>query len=433
MPLQAILSQASTLAMQYRKSGSGSRDRPDRSSSELGTPPGTPPRRASALGEDSVGGRRGSGSSEGLSARQESTDRMTSSASSTSLLSLRDGSTPRPRPTSRLSSFTRNSIFGGDRKVDTAEKTSASSDSSFDAVLHFIPNAASFPPGRALQDMLQQSVMITSGVLPLLTSKPSSSKSTTINSPDVAQVPIGLIHIVPFDVPGPLPSVIESFLLALLPSMAGRGGREVWGSVVSSQAWYTPRVDMGRRPPNASSTETYCGAEVILFGGVRCPHQLVAPQDGSRAQAFLANWSSCFAMPGLIAETRQSAVKAASSPVVQRDQTPNEISNIQRPREDRPLSPHTKAPPAGIRGASQLPPPSRLRHSATSTDIADAPSTPDLDTGGSSCSSSLAPASRGESLEGDVDSREEGEKASAMGGGEKRKGLGKWFRNKMRS
>jgi len=301
---------------------------------------------------------------------------MTKSSSGPSIHSLRDCARPSPR--SRLSSFSRDSVFGGiGKSSETDLKASLDGGSPFDAVINFLTRASDFPPERALQDMLHQAVVLTTGVLPIIARNAAKSSNQQA-------LPISLLHVLPSHVPGPLPAVTESFLLSFLPSFAYRGDREVWASVISTPAWLTNDVDDLTRQPD--SVEQLSGAEVLVFGGLRCPTKVLKDSgetEDVKSRAFLASWESCMYMPGLVAEARRPPPeRTQSSP--QRNHHHNSPPSIAYSY----VGPRT--PPKTTKLLPAVPPETMEKRRSTLVlrDTTDSLSTPELDHSHSSCSSS---------------------------------------------
>lgn len=349
--LPPLLAQATGLASNFRTRSSNAgpvwiRRRGSSDSASSTTPPLTPPTRS----------RRSSGFSPYLSSPNGSFDsysgkispspssidlppriEMKKSTSGASLSGSRESSRPSAR--SRLSaSFSQSNIFGGLAKWNDKSTTALSNGGSpFDAVVNFMPRASEFKPERALQDMLHQAVVLTTAVLPIVARKGPSS-------PSDQALPISLLHVLPSQVPGPLPSVIESFLLSFIPSFAHRGDREVWTSVLSTPAWLEQRVDVLSR--NFDSPEELSGAEVLLFGGLRCPIELLEDQGEAgdyKPRAFLSSWESCMRMPGLLAEARRPT-ESRPPTVIQRTETQRRESR--QPEMDRSAIQQPKIEPS---------------------------------------------------------------------------------------
>ncbi|BEJ15957.1 hypothetical protein CspHIS471_0505620 [Cutaneotrichosporon sp. HIS471] len=192
--------------------------------------------------------------------------------------------------------------IAGDKERKSSHKRTSSlfkkeqftSDGSpIDAVINFIPFAdPRLEQQRVLQAMLQNTVVLTTAALPILATAVTTS-SFTAQIPITELSPLSLIHIVPVDAPLQLPTVIERFLLPLLPTMACRVRRPLFSCVTGYGAWLSPATD----PGNAGAS----GAETLLFGGVRCPSQ-IAEAEGVKPQAMLAGWDHCVASPGLLTE-----------------------------------------------------------------------------------------------------------------------------------
>lgn len=285
--LPTILDQAVFLARAHRAAVGSSTGTPRRAShsrresdsSNSITPPMTPPPRARKLSNFGMKLERVSTDSS-----RQSRPSMTKSRSDIGL----SGTLDRPSPRSRLSSFTRQSVLGGLTGSGTAEAR-ANSGSPFDAVLNFIPPHTDFAHKAEMQGMLHQAVVLTTGVLPVLTQNPSQSFDPLFNP---AVVP--LVHVLPSTVPAPLPGVIESFLLNLMPTFAGRTDRDVFAVVITPAVWHQYTID-----PSHSLT----GASTLLFGGARCPEAIFASR-GMKSRALLSAWRDCVTMPGLMAESR---------------------------------------------------------------------------------------------------------------------------------
>ncbi|KLT45332.1 hypothetical protein CC85DRAFT_155550 [Cutaneotrichosporon oleaginosum] len=201
------------------------------------------------------------------------------------------------------SNRSRTPSIAGDKERKTLHKRASSlfkkdqvvSDGSpIDAIINFIPFAdPRLDQQRVLQAMLQNTVVLTTAALPILaTAVTTSSAQAQVAITELS--PLSLIHIVPVDAPLQLPTVIERFLLPLLPTMAGRVRRPLFGCVTGYGAWLSPMTD----PVNGGAS----GAETLLFGGVRCPNH-IAEAEGVKPQAMLAGWDHCASSPGLLTET----------------------------------------------------------------------------------------------------------------------------------
>lgn len=182
----------------------------------------------------------------------------------------------------------------GLRRVASYLREKPSSEGSpFDAVINFIPPAVSRMDGqRALQDMLQHSVVVTTAVLPVMTSAcTDNSVSASISVPDLA--PLSLLHIVPSDAPSALAPVIERFLVPLLPAMGMRTRRQLFGCVTGLGPWMAPATD--------PTVDGLPGAETLIFGGLRSLDQ----SQGLRSQALLTGWNQCVRSDGTLVEASQ--------------------------------------------------------------------------------------------------------------------------------
>nr|XP_031861411.1 uncharacterized protein CI109_003015 [Kwoniella shandongensis]KAA5528483.1 hypothetical protein CI109_003015 [Kwoniella shandongensis] len=484
--LTVLLAQATTLAQQSRSrsrsssnlamSAQGRSRHNSFASTASNSPPGTPPIRRrvmSSLGL-SAASRRGSLDSV---ASDKSTTVIPSSAEtpkaelprglSDSSMTATNDITPRPSR-SRLGSGSRDSIMGSLLKLseaNDAKATYSGQGSAFDAVINFVPSMSEFQPQKALQEMLHQAVVVTTGVAPHL-ARQGGKSSKAESTPGM---PISLIHVLPQSMPAPLPSVIESFLLSLLPSFQGRSSREIFGCVVTTPAWLSPFVEVRRKSP--APEDDVSGAEVLLFGGVRCPHQVLEGQgEHFRPRAFLPNWSACMSMPGLVAEARRPGsggvavkqrdmadppsisyqdVKARTPPQTVQDRLASPLEQIQ-PRQVQSI-PRSQSMPQGVLVQRRSKLSSQV---ASASDLGHSPTTPDLDPSVSSCASSFALGETGSqgSASGSgsgsgsglgsagvvsVESRGGSENDEMTGGAvateEKKKSLTGWFKNKRRS
>lgn len=229
--------------------------------------------------------------------------------------------------------------------------------SPIDAVINFIPFAdPRLDQQRVLQAMLQNTVVLTTAALPILATTVTSS--SVIAQIAIAELsPLSLIHIVPVDAPLQLPTVIERFLLPLLPTVASRVRRPLFSCVTGYGAWLTPSTD----PGNGGAS----GAETLLFGGVRCPNH-IAEAEGVKPQAMLAGWDHCAASPGLLTE---AAENMRTPPTFSRQASHMALSEL-RTQPTRPggpsssqstmtvVSPATSSPPSSpsIASSRSLPP-----------------------------------------------------------------------------
>ncbi|WVQ81344.1 hypothetical protein IAT38_003467 [Cryptococcus sp. DSM 104549] len=301
--LTALLTQGQTLAKQYRtRAPRSTRSRQSSFGSQgsaSGSPPASPGMRARVFSGLSPS-RRGSMDSMGSDRARRSSSFGATGALPTvaSTASLQTTRTENRR--------SRSSIFGGIFKFDSENRSSSSSSGDlFDAVINFLPSASNFKPGKDMQMMLHQAVVITTAVVPTLMrtlGKPSSDDS------DKA-LPITVLHVLPQKAPQVLSSVLESFLLSLIPSFQNRCAREIFPCVVTSPVWLSPLVEMAQG--RSSLEDGVSGAEVLLLGGVRAP---AGQNVGSYSpRAYLASWGGCMSMPGLIAEARRPSNTRSSS------------------------------------------------------------------------------------------------------------------------
>ncbi|KAK8844148.1 hypothetical protein IAR55_006942 [Kwoniella newhampshirensis] len=474
--LTVLLAQATTLAQQSR-SRSRSRSSPNLAlpsrsrhssfgSTASNSPPGTPPIRRRVLSSFGLDATSRRGSVDSVASDNSLTRPDSPKVSSDSSLTSTNDITPRPSR-ARLASGSRDSIMGSLLKLseaNDAKVTHPSTGSLFDAVVNFIPPMSGSEPHKALQDMLHEAVVVTTGVTPSLSRQGGKSSYASTN-PDL---PISLVHVLPQSLPAPLPSVIESFLLSLLPTFQGRGSREIFGCVVTTPAWLSPFVDVGR--PSQTPEEDSSGAETLLFGGVRCPYQVLDGKGTSgdfRPRAFLPNWSSCLSMPGLVAESRKtgnvtvrqrtpssspsiaySDVKARSPPQAGYDMVPTPLEqSIPPPPRQSQSMPRSMSMPLGVQRRSKL-----SSHVASASDLSHSPTTPELEPSISSCSSSFAMGETGSqgsasgsgsagvvsvvSRRGSENGEVKGIEAGLRGvvdGAEKKKGLTSWFKSRRRS
>lgn len=259
----------------------------------------------------------------------------------------------RPEPSSRKSSF-----FGLGK---TSETKAPSPASPFDAVLHFISPASEFPANRALQEMLQRSILLTSAVVPTLAKRSiSGSKDIMIDS-----IPVSLVHVLPANPPAALPPVIENFVLSLLPSFQSQSERTLSGYVITESAWLHP-----------AERNIMSGSDLILFGGAQVyPNQLPDGTVRVKPRAFIPFWPH-----------QGPPMAVAQNP----DFTRSDYSTLV------PVAPAEKAPPS--RRPQRSPPSSRpsTRHHRSGlsqvllpSDLEDMASlhTPELDHAPSSASS----------------------------------------------
>ncbi|KAK1922713.1 hypothetical protein DB88DRAFT_367812 [Papiliotrema laurentii] len=391
-PLPAIIQEATVLALQFRRSSISRTRAPVRRGSEDSNASTTPPRTpsVSALplpGPPEAQARRSSDSGRSLDASKPGISKSRS-----------DMSVSRPASRPRISSVNtaRDSIFGSFSGRSKAEK-GWTGGSPIDAVINFIPPASDFAPQRAMQDMLHQAVVLTTGILPVLTRRPG--KPTQADP-----TPVSLIHVLPSQVPGPLPGVIENFLLGLVPKFAARSEREVWSAVTTVPAWLAP--------PRSVDNELYAASEVLLFGGVRCP---IPADPEARSRAFLPNWGVCTMSPGAFGRSKTRQQIAVS--------TSTEPPSIGYDRTDARTPPMPWDQPATTAFSNNA----RTMYRDFSERVVPSPSTPELDPSSSSCSS-VSGAGEVASPSGS----EEGYTPAAPVEKSRKKGFAGWFKAKAR-
>lgn len=261
-PLPSLLDNAAKVAAQWRASLSG---------------PSTP--RMSWMGSrtssaDSIASARQMPppTSNRSSMAPPSSFRRSSEVSTNSSYDSRRMSAPvsrtRPEPSSRKSSF-----FGLGK---TSESKAPPPASPFDAVLHFIPPASEFSANRALQEMLQRSILLTSTVIPTLAKRDMSNSKEVL----VDVIPVSLVHILPSSPPAALPTVIENFVLSLLPSFQSKSERDLSTYVITEAGWLYP-----------SERDIMSGSDLVLFGGAKvCPKQLPDGTTRTKPRAFIPFW-----------------------------------------------------------------------------------------------------------------------------------------------
>lgn len=271
-PLPNVLEQASKLSYQWRASlrspapssrtsfiGIPSR-RGSTDSVSSSLPPLTPPMNSQArMSAPQISSRRSSETSDG---------------SQTGSNAKRWSKTPSYRDSARPPVSNRASSFFGLGKSGSETRTPPASP--FDAVLHIIPSASEFPPKRALQEMLQSAVLLTSTVVPILAKRDPSNSKTGPTDPS----PVSLIHMIPPNSPHALPPVIENFVLSLVPKFQGMSERRLSAFVVSQAAWLHP-----------AEGGVMSGSDVLLFGGTRVRRTSMA--DGStrvKKRAYIPYW-----------------------------------------------------------------------------------------------------------------------------------------------
>ncbi|KAL7421030.1 hypothetical protein Q5752_003914 [Cryptotrichosporon argae] len=307
-PLPALITHALTLSDAYRRSPRARRRNSDDSTDSL-TPPLTP--RGSRLSLF----RRGSDASakSGLDSPRGSVfDRSNSSNS------LADRS-----PRSRFSAMP--SFGRSDSHTSPAGKRDAVAP--FDAVLHFVPDAKGSP--RALQDLLHQSMVLTTALMPHL-----SRRRTQPGALAALADAIALLHILPADAPPVLGPVVEQFITSLQPALSGNA-RPIFPTAVSAHAWMSPRVDGG-------VADVFNGAEVVLFGGVRNAPTTPYADLALRPRAYIRAWHDCVPGPGVLADARHAQAHTAAAATSAPPSPPQSTSS----RSGPPSVPYTSTAPA---------------------------------------------------------------------------------------
>lgn len=429
--LTVLLNQATILAKQYReRTPLATRSRQGSFTSASNSPPSSPGGRKkvfSVLGLGRTPSRRGSLDSTGDDRPSSSVfngerEGISSSMSSSSLRAPSVASNRNPH--SRILSMSRDSFLGGMFKLDGDARSSGEGRHLFDAVINFVPPMSMFKSERAMQHMLHQAVVITTGCVPTLVR--SVGRSSNGEAPTL---PITLLHVLPSQTPPALAPVLESFVLSLLPNFQARCSRELFGCIVTPPVWFSPLVSMSS---NAITEDGVSGAEVLLVGGVRCPHQVMKGQgrtEDFKSRAFLFSWEACMSVCGIIAESRRpsgSRASTSASRSVSRQDIPGDPPSVNFNDVQARTPPQTFEhilSTASASNSSQLPTPptslsaqpssspkpalfsptllpiqtqnlhqrkSKLSAVAAASDLLNSPPTPDLDPSISSCSSSFA-------------------------------------------
>ena len=264
-PLPSLLERAAKIATQWRASLSGP-STPRMSWMGAGS-------RTSSAESISSGRYIPPPSSNRSSIAPPSAYRRSSEISSESTYDSRRMSAPvsrsRPEPSSRKSSF-----FGLGK---TSEVKAPPPASPFDAVLHFIPPASEFSANRALQEMLQRSILLTSTVVPTIAKRDmSNSKEFTVDP-----IPVSLVHILPPNPPAALPAVIENFVLSLLSGFQSQSERAISSVVINEAAWLYP-----------AERDIMSGTDLVLFGGAKVrPTELADGTTRTKPRAFVPFWA----------------------------------------------------------------------------------------------------------------------------------------------
>lgn len=382
--LPCILDQAAKKSAQWRSSlrsappsrmswmGAGSRRSSTDSMASI-MPPITPPMRSRA----SL-----SASAPQIYSRRSS-EASTDSQQPAEISGKRSSLAPSYRDTSRPPVTNRKSSFFGLAK-STTDTRSPPPASPFDAVLHILPHSAEFAPNRALQEMLQSSVLLTSAVVPLLAKRNMSSggsgKAGAGSQTDLA--PISLVHVIPPNSPHALPPVVENFVLSLVPKFQQLCERDMSAYVVSQSAWLHP-----------AEREMMSGGDLLFFGGARVkPTHMPDGSTRVSKRAYIPYWPH--QGPPMAVAPNPDFTRADYSTLV-----PLAQPAPARPG-DKATQPQGQGPAAGPRRktANRSPPTSRpatrhhrsgLSQSIIPADLEDVNSlhTPDLDHAPSSASS----------------------------------------------
>jgi len=250
-----------------------------------------------------------------------------------------------------------------------------------------------------MQDMLHQAVVLTSGIIPVLSRR--ATKPSAIPDP----LAISLLHVLPAQVPGPLPGVVENFLLSLVPKFAAQSEREIWSSVITIPAWLAAPRQLG--------SEVHTGAEALCFGGLRC---LPSAQPEVRLRAFLPNWNVCISARGTIAQIKPHR----PAPVSLRSEPPS-IGYAGTEARTPPMTGDAYVP---ARTMQPLANGRVVMRGERPSERDFAPDTPELDPSYSSCSSVSGVGELGSNTGSDEGHPSVSEKTR------KKKGLAGWFLSK---
>ncbi|ORX39268.1 hypothetical protein BD324DRAFT_649350 [Kockovaella imperatae] len=138
----------------------------------------------------------------------------------------------------------------------------------FDAVINFL-HSPSLGQQRAMQEMLHQTMVITTGIWPILMANPDS----------MSDLPTLLLHVMPSGVTGAVPHVIEDYLISFSSNIAHGARRDLRALAVHSSIWRTPVVELASGP----IAQNFSGANVLMFNGL----------SPLRASALVSRWKSC--------------------------------------------------------------------------------------------------------------------------------------------
>lgn len=322
-PIPAIIEEATFLAEQYRRyggtfaaptpSGNGRRSRRGSSSSGTTTPPVSGRHRFANMG------RRNSSSADSIRS-------VSRTNSFTDLARIVSGG-GRSRPSSRAGSI-KDGVAGSER-TGTIKRISSffffdeslrPQGPPIDAAIDFLP----MPPldcdsQTAMHTLLQHTIVLTSGLMPVLTKAGSASKSVDGSGAKFDLAPLSLVHIVPIDAPPTLAPVIERFLVPLLPTMSTRVRRHLFSCVTGLGAWLAPHTD-------ADGTGM-SGAETLLFGGARCVPLAGGHAGDKKMQAMMPGWDYCQPAPGALVDLSKRSGDVTPPTFDHRDSA-NQLSQI---------------------------------------------------------------------------------------------------------
>lgn len=322
-PIPAIIEEATFLAEQYRRyggtfaaptpSGNGRRSRRGSSSSGTTTPPVSGRHRFANMG------RRNSSSADSIRS-------VSRTNSFTDLARIVSGG-GRSRPSSRAGSIKDGAA--GSERTGTIKRISSffffdeslrPQGPPIDAAINFLP----MPPldcdsQTAMHTLLQHTIVLTSGLMPVLTKAGSASKSVDGSGARFDLAPLSLVHIVPIDAPPTLAPVIERFLVPFLPTMSTRVRRHLFSCVTGLGAWLAPHAD-------AEGTGM-SGAETLLFGGARCVPLAGGHAGDKKMQAMMPGWDYCQPAPGALVDLSKRSGDVTPPTFDHRDSA-NQLSQI---------------------------------------------------------------------------------------------------------
>lgn len=323
-PIPAIIEEATYLAEQYRRYGGtfaaptpsgngGRRSRRGSNSSGTTTPPVSGRHRFATMG------RRNSSSG-------DSTRSVSRTNSFTDLARIVSGG-GRSRPSSRAGSV-KDGVAGSER-TGTIKRISSffffdeslrPQGPPIDAAINFLP----MPPldcdsQTAMHTLLQHTIVLTSGLMPVLTKAGSASKSLDGSGAKFDLAPLSLVHIVPIDAPPTLAPVIERFLVPFLPTMSTRVRRHLFSCVTGLGAWLAPQAD--------AEGGGLSGAETLLFGGARCVPVAGGSTSDKKMQAMMPGWDYCQPAPGALVDLSKRSGDVTPPTFDHRDSS-NQLSQI---------------------------------------------------------------------------------------------------------